>query len=325
MKLAAFGWNDRRQQQFDAVAVAGAIPGRVVGEHRTHFQVMTEQGELQAVATGRLRNAQRQRSDLPGVGDFVVLRPATGDGPAVIDSTLPRTSALIRKAAGERRPQLLAANVDVVLIVMALDGDFNLRRLERYLALVQEGGAMPVVVANKVDLATDLERQLAEIAATAPYTPIHAMTARTPADLAQLEVYFGGNQTVGVIGSSGVGKSTITNCLLGREAQATQEVRDHDSRGRHTTTHRQLFLRPHGGLIMDTPGMRELEVWTTETSAEPDYADIDALALACRFRDCRHGTEPSCAVRAAVESGVIDAARVAAFIAHATTARQPKW
>ena len=325
MNLDTLGWSDRYQQDFAQLAKDGAIAGRVIGEHRTHFQVATGLGEMTAVLTGRLRNQAARRSDLAGVGDFVVLRPSAGDGPATIEAVLPRTTALIRKAAGERRPQLLAANVDVVFIVMALDGDYNIGRLARYLDLVASSGARPVVVANKTDLADDVAGQMAELTAAAPSIAIHALSAKKPDDVAQLEVYFAGNKTIGLIGSSGVGKSTITNKLLGREAQATQEVREHDSRGRHTTTHRQLFVRADGGAIMDTPGMRELEVWTTEESVKPDFSDLEELALQCRFRDCRHGTEPGCAVRPAVAAGVVDEVRLAAFIAHQTAARRSPW
>ena len=258
MNLELFGWTAQRQQAFAAHSADGLLPGRVVGEHRSHYQVATEAGELTAEATGRLRETAAERSDLPGVGDFVAVRPSRGDGPATIEAVLPRTSALVRKASGEQRPQLLAANVDVVMIVTTVDGDFNLERLERYLALVRESGAAPVIVLNKIDLTQDAAGMTRQIAAIAGVTPIHAISARDRSLVGQIEPYFDGNRTVALIGSSGVGKSTLTNQLLGRMAQATQEVRAHDSRGRHTTTHRQLFTRPDGGTLMDTPGLRGL-------------------------------------------------------------------
>lgn len=313
MTLSALGWNERRQQDFAAHAGEGMLPGRVVGEHRTHFRVATDATELSAVISGRLRKSAAQSSDLAGVGDFVALRPALGDGPAVIEAVLPRTSALVRKASGEPRPQLLAANIDVVLIVMALDGDFNLPRLERYLALVQASGAAPVIVANKIDLSGDVAARISEIASTAPGVPVHAISARAAGGLRDLETYFGGNRTVGLIGSSGVGKSTLTNQLLGRAAQLTQDVRAHDNRGRHTTTHRQLFLRPQGGSIMDTPGMRGVEVWTSNDDIAPVFDDIEALATQCRFRNCRHNGEPGCAVRAAVGRQELAAERLHSY------------
>ena len=312
MTLNAVGWSRRRQKEFTAHAAEGLLPGRVVGEHRSHYQVATEATELTAGTTGRIRNAAMQRSDLPGVGDFVAIRLAIGDGPATIEAVLPRISALVRKASGERRPQLLAANVDVAFIMTALDGDFNLPRIERYLALVRDSGAAPVIVVNKADLTNDVIGTIGQVSGIAPGVPIHAICARARDGIPDLEPYFDGNRTIVLIGSSGVGKSTLTNELLGRAAQATQEVRAHDSRGRHTTTHRQLLMRLQGGAIIDTPGMRGLELWNTPKGVETNFDDIEALATQCRFRDCWHESEPGCAVRAAVERGDLDAGRVAA-------------
>lgn len=316
MTLTTFGWSDERQAAFAASAAAGFTPGRVVGEHRSHFNVATDSGELAAEMTGRLRNAAAQRSDLAGVGDFVALRLPSGSGPATIEDVLPRTSALIRKASGENRPQLLVANVDTVFIVTAPDGDFNLPRIERLLALVADSGAEAVIVLNKADLADSATEALAQIGTIAPGIPAHAVSVRTQG-ISILERYFGANRTVALIGSSGVGKSTMTNALLGRDAQATQEVRAHDSRGRHTTTHRQLFQRPGGGSIIDTPGMRGVESWNPDQNADRGFEDIETLALECKFSNCRHEAEPKCAVRAAVARGDLDAARVADYVRRA--------
>ena len=321
MKLEAFGWNGERQAEFAAHAAEGLLPARVVGEHRSHFMVATDGAELSAELTGRLRNAAAQRSDLAGVGDFVALRLSPGDGNATIESVLPRTSALIRKASGEDRPQLLAANVDVVFIVTAPDGDFNLPRIERLLALVADSGAAPVILLNKADLTNDVAGMKDQIATVAPGVPVHAISARGGDGIAEIEQHFSGNRTVGLIGSSGVGKSTLTNELLGRAAQATQEVRAHDSRGRHTTTHRQLFVRPNGGSIIDTPGMRGVERWLPGNDAGSNFDDIETLALECKFSNCRHEAEPKCAVRAAVARGDLDAERVASYARRAREAK----
>ena len=321
MTLEALGWNSRRQQQFEDHAAAGLVPGRVVGEHRSHYQVATEAIELSAGTTGRLRNSAEERSDLPGVGDFVAVRLAEGDGPATIEAVLPRTSALIRKAAGEPRPQLLAANIDVVFIVTALGGDFNLARMQRYLALVLESGATPVIVVNKADLPNDVIGPTGQIDGIDPDVAIHAISARADDGAHDLEQYFAGNRTVALVGSSGVGKSTLTNRLLGRAAQATQEVRAHDGRGRHTTTHRQLFTRPEGGAIIDSPGLRGLELWNAPEVSRSNFDDIEALAAQCRFRDCRHDSEPGCAVRAAVDRGDLDAVR---FVSYVKLGRAPQ-
>jgi ribosome biogenesis GTPase len=321
MTLVALGWCERHQAEFIAHAAEGRVPARVVAEHRSHYRVATDSTELTAGTTGSVRNTASLRSDLPGVGDFVGVRLAAGDGPATIEVVLSRTTALIRKASGERQPQLLAANVDIVFIVTAPDGDLNLPRIERYLALVRESGSAPVIVLNKADLAEDVDGTISLIAAIAPGAPVHAISARDREGIEVLEPYFAVNQTVGFIGSSGVGKSTLTNELLGRAAQATQEVRAHDSRGRHTTTHRQLFLRWQGGAIIDTPGMRGLELWNADENVGRDFDDIEGLATACKFRNCRHDSEPGCAVRAAVGRGDLEAKRLAGYVKFASPLR----
>lgn len=313
MTLDVLGWNERWQKEFAALDADSLVPGRVIGEHRSHYQVATDATEVSAGITGRLRNIANERSDLPGVGDFVALRLAAGDGPATIEAVLPRISALVRKAGGENRPQLLAANIDVVFIMTTPDADLNLPRLERYLALVRDSGAAPVIVVNKADLSHDAVEITGQIGGIAPGVPLYVVSARGRDGIHNLERFFDGNRTIAFVGSSGVGKSTLTNLLLGRAAQATQEVRAHDSRGRHTTTHRQLFTRPEGGSIIDTPGMRALEVWNPSTEVVGGFEDIEALATQCRFRDCRHQSEPACAVRAAVQRGELDAGRVAAY------------
>lgn len=315
MALEALGWNAYRQQEFSAHAQQGRVPGRVVSEHRTHLEVALAGGEVVAEVPGRLHNAAEVRSDLPGVGDFVAVSPSTGDGPAIIEAVLPRTSALVRQAVSERRPQLLAANVDTVLIVTTCDGDFNLERIKRYLTLIEEGGAEPVIVINKADIGTDIEAAVAALRDMAPEVPVHVLSAHRAGEVAVLGTYFDGGRTLALLGSSGVGKSTLTNQLLGHEAQATQPVRAYDNRGRHTTTHRQLLVRPGGGAIIDTPGMRGLELW--EAEAEPVENDafelIETLAANCRFRNCRHASEPDCAVRAAIARGELEEALLARY------------
>ena len=313
MTLIPYGWVARRQAAFSVYASDGLVPGRVVGEHRTHYQVALGGIEVSALAPGRLRNASAVRSDLPGVGDFVALRPSPADGPATIEAVLPRTTALIRKASGKETPQLLAANIDVVFVVSGLDGDFNVARVKRFLTLVRDSGAMPVIVANKTDVSKDAEAAARQLAEAAPGVALHAISARQGSGVGELEAYFDGNRTIVLIGSSGAGKSTLINKLLGEDRQVTGTVRGHDSRGRHTTIDRQLFLRPGGGAIIDTPGMRGLEVWNETEPAARDFDDVENLARQCKFSNCRHLSEPGCAVRAAIARGDLDAARLAEY------------
>jgi ribosome biogenesis GTPase len=314
MSLEELGWNAQWQEKFAAQGCEGLVPARVVAEHRSHYRIATAETELSAGTTGRLRNTVDQRADLPGVGDFVAASLSEGDGPATIEAVLPRATALIRKASGKPDPQLLAANVDVVFIVTAVGGDFNLARLKRYWALVQQSGAGPVFVVNKSDLENSVVGAAGEIEGLGRDMLVHAISARVRESVQVLEQYFAGNRTVALIGSSGVGKSTLTNQLLGRDAQATQEVRDYDGRGQHTTTSRQLLVRSQGGAIIDTPGLRGLETWDATEATEGAFDDIEALALQCRFRNCRHGTEPDCAVRSAVARGDLDAVRLTAYL-----------
>ena len=314
MSLEALGCNRQWREKFEAFAATGLVPARVVGEHRSHYRVATDATELSAGTTGRLRNTVAQRSDLPGVGDFVAVALSQGDSLSTIEVVLPRTSALIRKASGTPDPQLLAANVDVVFIVTAPGGDFNLPRMLRYLALVQQSGATPVIVVNKSDLENNVVGSAGQIEGIDPHIPVHAISARARESTRVLEQYFTGNRTVALLGSSGVGKSTLTNQLLGREAQATGEVRGFDGRGRHTTTHRQLLVRTQGGAIVDTPGLRGLELWNAADTDVNSFDDIERLALQCRFTNCQHRTEPGCAVRSAVERGEVEVVHFAEYI-----------
>lgn len=331
MPLEALGWTAEWQAAFevcvrelelseDSIASHKAdrrvVPGRVTSEHRSHFQVAVDGGEVAAELPGRMWQDVAVRSDLPGVGDFVAVHLSTSDGPAIIEALLPRKTALVRRAAGERRPQLIAANVDVVMIVTALDGDYSSERIERYLQVVRDGGGLPVILLNKADVGEGLTEALAALGEMAGDVPVHVLSALDAADVAVLEQYFEGGKTIAMIGSSGVGKSTLTNQLLGRDAQLTQAVSAHDNRGRHTTTHRELFARPGGGAVMDTPGMGGLVIWEHEEEAaevEEDFEDIEALAAQCKFRNCAHQTEPACAVRAAIARGEIEAQYLARY------------
>jgi ribosome biogenesis GTPase / thiamine phosphate phosphatase len=315
--IEALGWNTQWQEKLEASGGEGLAPARVVAEHRNHYRIATGEAEFSAGTSGKLRNIVGQRSELPGVGDFVAAHFSEGDGPATIEAVLPRTSALIRKASGKPDPQLLAANIDVVFIVTSMGGDFNLPRMKRYCALVQQSGADPVMLINKSDLGNSVGGLGGEIGGLDQDLPVHVISARVRESIHVLERYFTGNRTVALIGSSGVGKSTLTNQLLGRDAQATQKVRDHDGRGRHTTTSRQLLVRAQGGAIIDTPGLRGLETLDSTEVPEGAFDDIEGLASQCRFRNCRHDSEPDCAVRRAVARGDLDTTRLSDYIKQA--------
>jgi ribosome biogenesis GTPase / thiamine phosphate phosphatase len=310
MSLHHLGWNAHFENLFVLHRSRGLEPARVSREDRGRYGVLDERGARSAELAGRLRHEARTRAELPAVGDWVALRPGAASS-AVIDAVLPRTSAFARKVAGETtEEQVVAANVDTVFLVSGLDGDFNPRRIERYLAAAWESGAEPVVVLNKADLAEDLESRLAEVLAVAPGAAVVTLSALGGQGLDSLARWLGPGRTVALLGSSGVGKSTLVNALLGEPRQAIGDVRADDSRGRHTTTHRELVPLPGGALLLDTPGMRELQLWGDESGLDGAFPEIAQLAGGCRFRDCRHDGEPGCAVLGAVESGALEAGRL---------------
>jgi len=278
-----------------------------------------------ATVSGRFRFDALASSDFPAVGDWVALEPATvgagADDPATIVAVLPRRSAFVRSAADANRrtaghlvdEQVIASNVDVAFLVAGLDGDFNLRRLERYLAVAWSSGVAPVIVLNKADIARDLEGRLVAVGAIAHGVPIVVLSALTGDHLADLGAHLVPGHTSVVLGSSGVGKSTLVNALLGEQRQATADVRADDSRGRHTTTHRELFALPGGALLIDTPGIRSLEVAGADEGVDTAFDDIAELAAGCRFTDCRHESEPDCAIRRALDAGTLGSARIESY------------
>jgi ribosome biogenesis GTPase len=297
---------------------------RVVAVHKETAIVRGPDGlDRSAVVSGRFRFEALAASDYPAVGDWVALASGDGAAPsgaqAVITAVLPRRSAFVRSAADATRrsagnlvdEQVLAANVDVAFLVAGLDHDFNLRRLERYLAVAWSSGVRPIIVLNKADVALDLDDRLLAVESIAPAVPIVVLSALTGDHVADLAPFLAPGQTAVVLGSSGVGKSTLVNALLGEQRQATAAVRDDDSRGRHTTTHRELFELPGGALLIDTPGIRALEVAGADEGIDAAFDDIADLALACRFNDCRHAGEPGCAVRSALDDGRLSPDRLA--------------
>ena len=314
LTLEDYGWSDSFAAAFAPFAAEGFEPGRVFLQHNRALMLYTAAGETPAETTGRLRYHARGAEDLPAVGDWVVVRRDGGGGAAKVHEILPRRSKFSRRAAGsETAEQIVAANVDTVFLVTGLDNDFSPRRVERYLIMAWESGAEPVVVLNKADLVAEADERRREIERVAPGVPVLALSAKRGEGVEQLTPYLGRGRTVALMGSSGVGKSTITNRLLGADVQRTAEVRLSDARGRHTTTHRELFVLAGGGLVLDTPGMRELQLLVSERGLRETFEEIEEAAAGCRFTDCRHEGEPGCAVREALDAGRLDPERFASY------------
>lgn len=305
MELKELGWNDLLEQHYEPFRERGLLVGRVTKEHRELYDVATASGERLGELAGKLRFSATGRADLPAVGDWVVMN---GEGErAVIHAVLPRKSKVSRNVAGAvTEEQIVAANIDTVFIVMALNQDYNLRRMERYLLLVWESGASPVIVLSKSDLSKDVESQAAQVQAIAPGVPVHTISAAHAQNLHTLEPYLAVGHTMAAVGSSGVGKSTLINALASKELQRVNDIRYGDGRGKHTTTHRELIVLPQGGIIIDTPGMREIQLTASDNGMDAAFEDIAALMGNCRYGDCQHRSEPGCAIQRALASGELD-------------------
>lgn len=307
--LNELGWNDFFAAQFQPYSAQNYQAGRISAEHKNRFQVYTEAGEIWATISGKLRYTALERSDYPAVGDWVALDAD------VIQAVLPRSSKFSRKSAGNTsEEQIIATNIDTVFLVNALNFDLNTRRIERYLTLAWESGATPpVILLNKSDLCEDLPAKIKEVEASAPGVSIHPISSLTGDGIRELEPYLKTGRTIALLGSSGAGKSTLINQLMGAEVQKTGSIREADSRGRHTTTSRELFVLPQGGLLIDTPGMREIQLYGTGEGLYDAFEDIYDYAKGCRFSDCGHEAEPGCAIQQALAEGVLTAERYESF------------
>lgn len=309
--LISWGWNSYFAAFWRGGDWKNAVPARVITQQRKFWRVAGDFGECWAEPSGKLRLAADEGADWPAVGDWVAVELHGEDTAAMIQEVLPRRSKFARNSPGKKmEEQVIAANVDTALLVSALDGDFSPRRVERYLAQCWESGARPVIVLNKADVCGDARVKSAEMERIAVGTAVCVVSAKTGDGFSELEEFLRPGQTLVLLGSSGVGKSTIVNRLLGHAVQEVQPVRESDSRGRHTTTTRELFVLPCGAVLMDTPGLRELQLWDAVDGVSQVFADIESLAGQCRFRDCRHEAEPGCAVQAAVRTGTLDEARL---------------
>jgi ribosome biogenesis GTPase len=312
--LERLGWSPWFAERFDPFARQGLVPARVAVSHSHLCRVLTPEGERDAALSGRLRHAARSVLDLPVTGDWVALAQRPAGERDSVRGLVPRQSAFVRAASGPGGgQQVLAANVDVALLLTGLDHDFSTRRLERYLALAWESGASPVVVLTKADLCEDVGSRRSRIEEVAVGVPVLVVSAVAGTGVASIESLLAPGRTLALLGSSGVGKSTLVNRLLGRAQQKTRAVREDDSRGRHTTTHRELVPLPGGALLIDTPGLREVGLAAGSGAEVAGFEDVLRLAAGCAFRDCRHEAEPRCAVREAVEAGRLPAERLASW------------
>ncbi|MFA6408859.1 MAG: ribosome small subunit-dependent GTPase A [Gammaproteobacteria bacterium] len=316
MNLILLGWNAKFQETFDNLKDTNLIPARIISEDKGSYVVMTATKEIRSKISGAYFYTAKTRIDLPVVGDWVAIQ-ASGEL-AIIHTLLPRNTLLSRKASGENtEEQPLAANIDYVFIISGLDKNYNLRRIERYITLAWNSGAQPIIILNKVDLVNDNEKldQIAhDIEAIACSLPVHFISSLNNEGLSALSSYFSNNKTVALLGSSGVGKSTLTNTLLGEVLQKTTSTRESDSKGRHTTTRRQLFQLSDGGMLIDTPGMRELQLWVDENTIDSSFSDIETLATNCRFRDCTHSHEVGCAVQEAIAQNTLSKNRLSNYL-----------
>ncbi len=314
MSLIELGWGPDLAEHFQEHAAAGLVAGRIAVPHRGSYLVLVDDGELTAEISGKLRH-DAAPGELPAAGDWVAVAARTDEGTGTIHAVLPRRSAVVRKAAGNpTEAQVVGANIDTVFLVTSLNDDLNLRRLERYLATAWESGAQPAILLTKADLSDDPAAATAEVQSIAYGVPVHAISTVTGEGIAELDVYLGEGKTVALIGSSGVGKSTLVNHLAGRELLATQEIRESDGRGRHTTSHRELVPLPGGGLVLDTPGMRELQLWESTEGMQEAFDDVEDLVDRCRFADCGHSVEPGCAIQAALAAGTLAPERYESWV-----------
>ncbi|WP_337982937.1 ribosome small subunit-dependent GTPase A [Lysinibacillus sp. C5.1] len=318
MNLTTFGFSTYFQEQYTAfkeqTKLANCVPARVALEHKHSYRVLAEDGEWLATIAGHFAYTSLAREDYPAVGDWVLVEKMAGEEKAIIHKLFTRKSVFSRKVAGlEIKEQIVASNVDIVLLVMSLNADFNIRRLERYLVAAWDSGAKPVVVLTKADLCEDIPSMVREVEQVAFGVDIFVTSARSGEGIEAIRMLFTDGVTGALLGSSGAGKSTLMNALNGEELMKVSAIREDDAKGRHTTTHRELIVLPSGGCLIDTPGMRELQLWDQSESLSSSFRDIEEFATACRYRDCTHHKEPHCAVQQAILDGTLEPSRLQSY------------
>lgn len=307
MKLDQIGLTDEIKRNFEKYKENGYILGRIALEHKHLYRVWLEDGEYLCTLAGKMTYDAVNREDLPAVGDWVAVKTSPGEKKGAIQAILPRKSKFSRKAAGMvTEEQIVAANIDTVFIVNSLNDDLNLRRIERYLLLAWESGANPVIILSKADLTSELEEKVHQVSSVALGVPVIAVSVLENIGTSELQGYLESGKTVTLIGSSGVGKSSLVNFLTGYQKQVVQEIRKSDDKGKHTTTHREMVQLPGGAVLIDTPGMREVQLWQSDEGISESFADVEEYTSVCRFRDCKHNNEPGCAVWTAIHEGVLD-------------------
>lgn len=318
-KLNEYGWNTFHETNWNEMKndlkINKCVPGRVVLEHKRMYRVVTSEGTWLAVCSGSMQYDAEERRDYPAVGDWVAIENMPGEERGIIHSIFPRTSLFSRKVAGYTiAEQIIAVNVDIVFLVMSMNQDFNARRLERYLVAAYDSGAKPVIVLTKKDLCEDPSYYLNEAQEIAIGEEVFTVNNITGEGIEALTSLLEDGKTAALLGSSGVGKSSLTNVICGGDSMAIQDIREDDAKGRHTTTHRELIKIPTGGVLIDTPGMREFQLWDNSESLDSGFKDIETLAHACKFNDCQHNNEPGCAVQEALATGALLESRYVSYL-----------